>query len=203
MTYLETEIKLYVPDLAAVEARLRDAGAVLHSPRVFENNMRYENADQTLTARGVVLRLREDAKIRLTYKEPVAQVDADIPSRFEVEVEVSDLAAMALILSRLGYHPHVTYEKYRTTYLLDATEVVLDELPYGNFVEIEGQPEAIRHVIQQIGLGEARQYRSNYIHLFENIRHALNLNIQHLTFENFKHISVPEAAFAEPPARDT
>jgi len=30
------------------------------------------------------------------------------------------------------------YEKYRTTFTIGSLEVVLDELPYGNFVEIEG-----------------------------------------------------------------
>ena len=197
MNYMEVEIKLYVPDLQATEAHLWQVGAVLVSPRTFESNVRYENAASTLTQQGIVLRLRQDQRVRLTYKEPVEQIDAEIPSRFEAEVEVSDLEAMALILTKLGYHPHMTYEKYRTTYALDETEIVLDELPYGNFVEIEGAPDAIRGVIQKAGLQDARSYRSNYIHLFRNVCNALKLDFNDLTFENFKHIDVPQSAFED------
>jgi len=42
------------------------------------------------------------------------------------------------VFEALGYAVYMMYEKYRTTFRLDNLEVVLDELPYGNFVEIEG-----------------------------------------------------------------
>ncbi len=197
MPYTETEIKLYVPNLATVEARLKEAGAKQVKPRLYERNVRYENADHTLTGRGIVVRLRQDDAIRLTYKEPPATSgdDAEISDRFEAEVTVSDFEAMQVILGRLGYYPHMVYEKYRTTYELDHTEVVLDEMPYGNFVEIEGPPDAIRAVRQKIGLSEARAFPQNYAQLFENVQQKLSLGFHDLTFANFAGIDVPESAF--------
>ena len=65
----EVEVKLYTPDFAPVRVALEKAGAVLTTPRVFERNLRYENAAGTLTAQGFVLRLRQDDKAKLTYKE--------------------------------------------------------------------------------------------------------------------------------------
>lgn len=196
--YLEVEVKLYVANLRPVEQRLKEAHAALVMPRTFEYNVRYENAENTLTAQSIVIRLRRDQKIRLTYKEPTEQIDSEIQARFEAEVEIDDMKAMGVILEKLGYHPQVIYEKYRTTYELEHTEVVLDEMPYGNFVEIEGKPDDIRRVIGLLGLEAARQYRTNYIQMFENVRRNLDLDVPHLTFEHFNGVDVPQTAF-EPP----
>lgn len=196
----ETEVKFSVPALDAVAARLAEAGAELAVPRVYERNIRYENAQKTLKAQGIVVRLRQDQRARLTYKEPPQPGgDEDIPSRFEAEVEVSDFDTMALILQKLGYSPAMTYEKFRTTYRLHDTEVVLDEMPYGSFVEIEGVPDAIRRVIPLLGLENARRHKSNYVQLFDRVRQQLNLTFDDLTFANFDGLAVPESAF-EPPA---
>ncbi|MCU0497360.1 MAG: class IV adenylate cyclase [Anaerolineae bacterium] len=197
--HTETEVKLYVTDLASVAKRLEALGAVLIAPRVFERNVRYENADHTLTPRHIVLRLRQDTRARLTYKEPPTEIiDLDIPARFEAEVEVSDFETMELILHKLGFFPHVVYEKYRTTYHLGDLEIVLDEMPYGNFIEIEGEADAIRVGIDQLALIDATRYRANYLRLFDYVRRNLNLTFEHLTFANFEGISVPQTAF-EPP----
>lgn len=192
--FSEHEIKLYVRDLAAVERRLIAAGAALTAPRVLEVNSRYENADSTLTASSKVLRLRRDARIRLTYKD-----EHGIPlpgggrTRFEAEVEVSDFDAMAAILDKLGFRPYMTYEKYRTTYALDGTEIVLDEMPYGTFVEIEGEPDAISAAVARLELTDAPPIPMGYAVLFERIKAALGLDFPDLTFANFASVAVPEA----------
>lgn len=195
-SYTETEVKLYVPDLDSVATKLETLGIELVSSRVFERNVRYENVDKTLTASGIVVRLRQDNRVRLTYKEPPQkQKDNDIPSRYEAEVEVSDFEAMEVILGRLGYFPHLVYEKYRTTYKTADAEIVLDELPYGNFVEIEGDAETIRRLIDQLGLQSARRYDENYVKLFDHVKQHLHLNFNDLTFVNFDGIAVPQSAF--------
>lgn len=194
-SYLETEMKLYVGDLAEVEARLQQIGAKLQTPRVYERNVRYENAEKTLTQQGIVVRLRQDRRVRLTYKEPVSQSDETVDSRFEAEVEVSDYDAMALILERLGYAPFLVYEKYRTTYTLGSVEIVLDEMPYGNFVEVEGEAPAIKHVVDLLELTSARRFKENYVQLFENVCQNLKLPFHDLTFANFKDVQVPSQAF--------
>jgi adenylate cyclase, class 2 len=193
--YRETEIKLYVPDLEAVALGLTELGAELRAPRVFERNVRYENAEKTLTDAKIVVRLRQDTCVRLTYKEPPQLIDGNIPSRFEAEVEVGDFGTMDLILGKLGYFPHQVYEKYRTTYELDGAEIVLDEMPYGNFVEIEGEPGAIRTVVEKLKLQNATRLEDNYLELFENVRRNLNLSFTDLTFTNFYGINVPQSAF--------
>lgn len=193
----ETEIKLFVPHLELVQVRLERVGAKLTAPRVYERNVRYENTEKSLTPNGIVVRLREDSRVRLTYKEG-ASVQDGVVSRTEVEVEVSDFDGMQIILDKLGYHPHMVYEKYRTTYELDDAEIVLDEMPYGSFVEIEGDIAVIESVIKRLELGSAARYPGSYTTLFERVKTHLGLVFDDLTFDNFKNVAVPEIAFQTP-----
>jgi len=192
--HTETEVKLYIPHLEVVQVRLEGLGAKLVAPRVYERNVRYDDAGHTLTPAGIVLRLRQDARVRLTYKDSASAQDGII-SRFEAEVEVSDFNTMDTILRKLGYTPYMVYEKYRTTYQLDSAEVVLDEMPYGNFVEIEGEASTIEQVISRLDLSGARRYPASYAALFDNVRRNLGLDFNDLTFANFQGVSVPERAF--------
>ncbi len=193
--YNETEIKLYVPDLKQVQQRLEAAGATLKAPRVYERNVRYDDAEHTLTPQGKVIRLRQDTRVRLTYKDEGKVADSII-SRFEAEVEVSDFEAMETILGKMGYSPYLVYEKYRTTYEMNGAEIVLDEMPYGNFVEIEGEAERIKQLVAKLELGSARRYEGSYSTLFERVRQKLGLTFSDLTFANFKIAVVTEDAFA-------
>ncbi len=196
---LEIEAKLLVDDLDAVRARLdADAGAQLARPRQYEYNIRYEDAAESLTPAGIVLRLRQDDRVRLTYKARAAQVSAGAHTRFEAEVDVSDFETMDLILKRLGYRESVIYEKYRTTYTLAGAEVVLDEMPFGAFVEVEGAPEAIEEAIAQLGLEDAPRFTVGYMLLFDYVKDNLGLSFRDLSFENFRGIDVPPEAFLPP-----
>jgi adenylate cyclase class 2 len=199
--YTETEVKLYVPDLAGLAARLEREGATLSAPRVLERNVRYDRADRGLYTRRAVLRLRQDTRVRLTYKEdPPEPVTAGVgKTRTEIELEVADFDAMQAILDKLGYQPYLVYEKYRTTYTLDEAEITLDEMPFGNFAEIEGTQEAIGRLLPRLGLEGAPQFGVSYTLLFERVRAALGLEFTDLTFDNFQKIAVPFSAFAERP----
>lgn len=194
--YLEIEVKLYVPDLDTVRAKLEAAGAVASAPRIHERNVRYDS-DGKLNAKGAILRLREDTRVRLTYKDEVEveQRSAVGKTRFEAEVTVSDFDAMHIILGRLGYLQTQIYEKYRTTYEFLGCEVVLDEMPFGSFVEIEGVDPALHAVLAALDLMAAPRYNVSYIALFDRVKAALNLTFTDLTFANFAGVTVPQSAF--------
>ncbi len=194
--HTETEVKLWVPDLAGIEWRVQAAGGILRAERLYERNVRYEDADDSLTPVDKVLRLRQDTRVRLTYKEPVSATNG-ILSRQELEVTVSDFETADLLLQKLGFHPAWLYEKYRTTYELGGCEIVLDEMPFGNFVEIEGDAEDIERVVAQIGLAEAPRIAASYSELFFRGKAMLGLTFRDLTFENFKGIAVPKELFAD------
>jgi len=185
----EVEVKLHTPDLASVQGALEAAGASLLKPRVYERNVRYDSAGGMLSAQGVVLRLRQDDAARLTFKADERVVDG-ISSRFEAEVEVSDFALMDVILQRLGYEVALVYEKYRTTYALDGAEVVLDELPFGNFTEIEGDAATIKRLMDELGLAGARRMGESYVNIFLRLKRQLGLSARDCTFEAFAGVDV-------------
>jgi adenylate cyclase class 2 len=194
--FTETEVKLYVPDLEAVARRLQEVKARLKTARVHEVNVRYDTDAMKLSRGQKVLRLRRDNRVRLTVKDERGEPNASgVSSRYEAEVEVSDFDEMEAILEKLGYRPYMTYEKYRTTYELEGAEVTLDEMPFGSFVEIEGDEDAIERALELLQLQEATRFGEGYILLFENVKRNLGLQMQDLVFENFKGIDVPQSAF--------
>jgi len=180
----EVEVKLHTPDLDAVKESLEAAKAIPLTLRVFERNIRYDSADGSLTAAGIVLRLRQDRAVKLTYKAD-ASVERGIVSRFEAEVELWDFETMDVILRRLGYEVALIYEKYRTTYTLEGAEIVLDELPYGNFTEIEGDAATIERVVERLGLGGARRMTGSYVDIFWDVKVRLGLDVRDCTFDAF------------------
>jgi adenylate cyclase, class 2 len=193
--YIETEVKLLVDNLAEIEAQLESAGASLIAPRTFERNIRYENPEGTFSPNGIVLRLRQDRRARLTYKEPVRQTETAVSQRFEAEVTVDNMETMDLILQKLGFRPYRVYEKYRTTYVYGQTEIVLDEMPYGTFVEVEGPADAIHSVRHDLGWERYQSFQENYLELFDRVKALLHLDFNDLTFANFAGIQVPPEAF--------
>ncbi len=195
----EVELKLYCPNLVEVQQRLRSMRAQPLAPRVLERNLRYEDAAHSLTAQGILLRLRQDSRARLTLKLPDASApgrDA-ILRRFEAEIEVSDFDTAALILEKLGYQVQLLYEKYRSTWALGGTEVALDELPCGNFVEIEGATEQIEHAVRALALEGAPRLPMSYAAIFEAIQRYLGLPLHELTFFAFGNIALPPNFYAD------
>lgn len=190
----ETEVKLYVADLDGLAMRLAAAGAALHSPRTYEHNVRYDTPDGDLSRQYVVLRLRRDTRVRLTYKGP-ARINEGIMSRFEAEVTVDDFETMDGILRALGYVPFVIYEKYRTTYQWGEVEIVLDEMPFGHFCEIEGPLPAIQAALAALDLEGCPRIPTSYLGVFAAIKQRLGLTFNDLTFANFAGIAVPPEVF--------
>jgi adenylate cyclase, class 2 len=192
----ETEVKIKVRDLAEIEKKLRDLNAECKAERVYERNVRYDDANHALSPAGRVLRLRQDIRARLTYKEPKDGAASERSrTRTELEVTVDDFETMDLILKKLGYQPAWIYEKYRTTYVLYDCEVVLDDTPLGAFIEVEGEEDPIEHVLEVLGLSEERRILDSYSVLFFRAKERLKLDVRDMTFENFKNMKVPDEAF--------
>lgn len=186
----EIEVKFILDDLAAMRRRVVDMGAVLRIPRTYENNVTYDTAEGRLRQDGRLLRLRRDRRNVLTYKEPLPHEDADFKVRQEFEVEVSDFAQAQSIVERLGLTASMRYEKYRETFTYEGAEIVLDELPVGNFMEIEATREQIRSITAALGLDFATRLRGSYGDILEAVCAAYDLPLSDMTFDNFRHLIV-------------
>jgi len=190
----EIEAKFYVRDLDGIITRLHELEAHLIQRRVLETNLRFDLPDGSLRSEGRVLRLRRDTEARFTYKGPSTN-EQGILSRTEIEFTVGDFEKAKEFMEALGYQKLLYYDKYRTTYELQTSEgsvhVMLDELPYGNFVEIEGKSsETIRVTADQLNLNWDTAIGTSYTALFERARKTLRLVFRDLSFENFAGMEV-------------
>ena len=185
---LEQEVKFFLNDPKAFEARLVSLGARLKQPRILEINLRFDTPDRRLSSSFQTLRLRQDKVCRLTWKganDPTGEVTA----REELEVEASDLETTRAILEGLGFEVMLVYEKYRSAWMLEDVEISLDEMPFGNFCEVEGlDTESIRGVAEKLDLDWAKRSTLSYLALFNNLKEKLGLNMRDLTFDTFKDI---------------
>jgi adenylate cyclase, class 2 len=190
MAFQEREIKFYIQDLPALAERLRICGAELTRERTLERNFLMDTVDQQLQNSGHLLRLRQDDRARVTFKEKT-RVENGIRTRTEIELTVDNFAVARKLFEALGYQATVIYEKYRVVYRLGDVEVTLDELPFGNFVEIEAPNNAmIEGVAQMLGLDWSRGIGFNYMGLFEIVRERLGFSFNDMTFENFREVEV-------------
>lgn len=195
----EIEVKFHLWSLRKFEQRVLEDGGQLSVPRTLETNLRFDTPDGKLRQGHRALRLRRDSGVTLTYKGPGDLADG-IRTRAEIEVGVDDFAAARSLLEGLGYAVVFQYEKYRTTYELGETEIMLDELPYGDFVELEGAPETLKPVAQQLGLRWAAAIPDSYHTLFERLRSQLGLPFDTLTFGNFVGVAARVRDLQIPPA---
>jgi adenylate cyclase class 2 len=186
----EIEVKFYLRDQPALRQRLLDLGAVLVQQRVHEVNLRFDTPDHALLQAKQVLRLRQDTDARVTFKGP-GMVQAGASQRQELEFTVSDFDTARQVFEALGYRVYMMYEKYRATYRLGDCLVTLDEMPFGNFAEIEGPDgETIQQTAGHLGLDWQARSLDSYTYLFDKVKLALALDFADLSFANFEGVKV-------------
>ncbi len=126
----------------------------------FEINTLY--AGDSIDPKHAVLRLRRVGERGiLTFKERLAG-SSSIKHQLEDETTVGDPDAMDAILESLGFNPTLVYEKRRETWLLGDTEVVIDELPFGLFMEIEGEEIAIKEIEEKLAIKRLKAETATY-----------------------------------------
>jgi adenylate cyclase class 2 len=194
MDALEIEVKFHISSVSALRDAVINSGA-LHHGKVFEENIRFENQDQTLQGQGILLRLRRDGGNVLTLKTKTENPDPSFKIHHEFEVLVSDLDTMQTILEKLGFYPAQVYEKWRETFCLGSAEILIDRLPYGDFLEIEGDRDQILRITQMLGLDWNRRITMNYLDMFDIIRKNERLKFHDVSFENFKDIRFDAAKY--------
>jgi len=165
---IEIEIKLRLPeDLGEIRKTLRRLGFHVHKRRAFESNVLFDDTKHRLRKHGKLLRVRRSGKEGLlTMKGPSEQ--SRFKKRWEIETEFPDGDVIEQILAQIGYHPVFRYEKFRTEYTRGSAggEVLLDETPIGNFLELEGRPLWIERTAKLLGYSRADYINRSYGYLY-------------------------------------
>ena len=187
---IEKEAKFYIKELKKAKQDVLSLGAVCKQARTFEKNFRFDTQENSLAATHQVLRLRQDTIARLTYKGP-ADSNSTVSARPEYEVKISDLETGQNILEALGYQVVTIYEKYRASYMIGDVEISLDEMPFGDFIEIEGPSEkGIQLIAKKLGFTWEHRSAMSYMRLFNIVKNNMKLSFRDLTFNNFQQINV-------------
>lgn len=190
MSHEEIEVKFIIDDLAAMRQRILAIGAAQKAPRTYEDNVMFDTPDRQLRQQGCLLRLRRDRHNIVTYKEPSLTGHRDFKVLHEYEVSVSDFAQMHTILEKVGLQPALRYEKYRETFTCKNAELLLDETPFGTFLEIEGPQETIRDLAAQLGIDFKTRLTAGYGEIFEAICTTYHLPMTDMTFDNFNLLNI-------------
>jgi adenylate cyclase class 2 len=158
---VETEKKYALTEeqRAAVLDSLKNIGAVFVREDLEENIIFTGGA---LNDKNAVLRLRRiGAKTIMAYKERLPS-GSGVKHQLEHETEVGDFAAALKIIEALGLTRALVYEKVRGIWRLGDAEIVLDKLPFGHYMEIEGSIDAIEKTEKLLQIEDLETVHETY-----------------------------------------
>ena len=156
---IEKKYRLTSKQRESVRRRLPEIGARLQGEE-FEENTLY--GGKGLAVGRSVLRLRRLGESAiLTYKKRLSK-SSSIKHQREDETRVEDPEALNTILAALGFSPALVYEKRRETWVLGKAEIVIDELPFGLFMEIEGKERDIRDIETKLAVKNLKTEQLSY-----------------------------------------
>jgi len=174
----ETEIKLRIPNIAALVRNLRHVQARCLG-RVLEHNTLFDTPDSDMRRRGRLLRVRVETPARsllipagrrrawITSKAPVAALGRPLyKEKLESECQIDAGRDWIAAFRPLGLRPGFQYEKFRTSFQLGSLHLDLDETPVGTFLEIEGAPQAIDRLARALGFSSRDYVRGTYWDLY-------------------------------------
>ena len=140
---IEKKYRLTSKTRRTIERRMREM-SLTPSKLELEENTIYRGG--RLDFGGCALRLRRvNGRAYLTFKRRLPG-KSPIKHQQEEEVTVGNADAMDAILQSLQFQPALVYEKRRTRWQVGKAKVVIDELPFGLFMEIEASVREIKRV---------------------------------------------------------
>lgn len=176
----EIELKFKVDDHKGIIKFLEEMNAEFVG-KAFERTVRFDTNDQVLEKSGRFLRTRTGFKNVITFKR---KIDSDdFKEREEIEFEISDPEKMNYILKNLGFSKILIMEKNREKWNYKNTEVVLDELPMGNYIEIEGEKESIFEVVKDFQLNIDDKITGTYWDIWREFANKNKIDNENIIFK--------------------
>ena len=175
----EIEIKFEIKNPNLIRRTLKDLKAKFLG-KTFERTIRFDTPNNDLEKNEKFLRLRTGFKNVITLKRKIKR--KDFKEREEIELEISDPEKMKIILEDLGFTKVRIMEKYREKWRLNNTEVVIDKLPMGNFIEIEGKEKSIKKVVKLLGLDFKHRKTCTYWDLWKDFKKKRKIENENIVF---------------------
>ena len=178
----EIELKFKVKEPDFIREKLKEVEAKFVG-KAFEKTIKFDTKNDDLKKEGKFLRVRTGFKNVITFKRKIGTGDKKFKEREEIELEISDSKKMEEILKNLGFPKRWIMEKYREKWQWGSAEIVIDRLPFGNFLEIEGNKKVIEKTAKLLGLHLADGLTSTYWGLWEDYRKKHVIKNENIIFK--------------------
>jgi adenylate cyclase class 2 len=179
MKEVELKFKIDKPDLIRKKLKIQKAKFV---GKAFERTTKFDTKNNDLEKEGKFLRVRTGFENVITFKRKINKTEKDFKEREEIELEISDPKEMEMILENLGFTKKWVMEKYREKWQWGSAEIVIDKLPFGNFIEIEGSKKAIQKTAKILGLDLKKGITTTYWGLWEDYRKKRGIKEENIIF---------------------
>jgi len=181
----EIELKFEIDESNLIRKKLKEERAKFIG-KAFEKTVRFDTKNGDLQKEGKFLRVRTGFENVITFKKKINKVDKDFKEREEIEIEISNPKEMEMILAELGFTKKWIMEKYREKWQWGSVEIVIDKLPFGNFIEIEGSKKAIQKAAAKLlGLCLADGITATYWGLWEDYRKKRDIKDENIIFKKY------------------
>lgn len=159
---IEKKFRLTSVQFEELKTKITSIGAVSCGER-FERNFLYSN--DHLEENGGIVRLRNTGETaHMTFKRSLPSENG-LKTQLEFETAVGSFEEAEKIIEHIGLKKRLIYEKRRKIWEYINAEIVLDELPFGLFIEIEGTEQQILFIERALGLSECAPETKTYPHL--------------------------------------
>lgn len=162
--YIEKEIKFKIEDINGLMNKLKNKNAKFISSS-FQRTVRFDTSSKDLEKQGKFLRTRTGHKNVVTLK--INNKSQNIFESQEIEFETDHTEKIRTIFNELGFGKELVMEKYRVNLELDGVDISLDELPFGFFIELEGEEDKIFEMANKLGFDLNKKIVVTYWDLFE------------------------------------
>lgn len=174
---IEIKIELTPEEFNSLTGSFND----FHSERTFG----YFKENFSNIKEGIFPRIKyiegEKKEIILTVKRKRKE-NARFFEREEMEVKIKEkesVETLREILKSFGFSKEIIFEKKRKNVLKNDIIISFDKLPFGFFVEFEGEPEIIDQYLKKFNFLNRPRITKAYLGLWEDYRKA-----HHITEEN-------------------
>jgi len=121
-----------------------------------------------------------------TYKKPLPSQGG---AKREIEYEISFCdpdGQIEKILAAMEFTPTTSYERYQTKWEIDGVKVTLDEYPFAEAVEREGEKRMIEKLAKELGFDPKEGLTKPIDTLFQEWRKKRGLSFKpHMQFNDF------------------
>lgn len=145
----------------------------------FERTYGYFTEDYTNMTSGIFPRIKDKGATALVTVKVKTKSDSKMFERdeYEFEIESSKIESARGMFKALGYIIEETFEKRRYKLgPINGCDFVVDELPFGYFVELEGTEEMIEKSIKELNLANNERINGAYLKLWKKYKKENNLD---------------------------